>query len=78
MRCCYHCFDILNWKCISNVLVKAVEPVNISGLPSFWLLTLKSVTCTFWLPYKNVNHAFLRALKPLKKLAVPYLTDLIV
>ena len=41
MRYCYHCFDILNWKCISNVFVKAVEPVNTSGLPFLLAFNLK-------------------------------------
>ena len=40
-----------------------------------WLLTPESVNLTFfWLAYRNINHTFLHALKPLNKLVTLSLT----
>ena len=57
--------------------LKAVESVNTSGVPFLLAFNLKNhnlyifFVCLAW---RNVNHAFVHASKPVNKWAVPYLT----
>ena len=56
------------------------EPTNTSAINFFLDFYLRNNTLYlffFRLAYRNVNHTFLRTLKPLIILAIPYFTDFI-
>ena len=60
----------------SETFLKAVEPANMSDKDFSLVFNLKKrlFPFVFWLTYGIVNHSFVRALKPLDKLAVSYFT----